>query len=375
MTIYEQPWRLIPNKIRASGGRELDRFRGINPPQDTPNGAEAWVGSMTRANGATKDNPNLGCAEVLLPNGKREYLFSAVLSAPEKVLGEKHMAYYGNSLGMLIKMIDAKKPFLLQCHPTRGNAQKYWNSQFGKEECWFVLGTRQDMEEEPYILLGFREGITRQEFEKAYRQGDIQRLEGMCHKIKVKPGECYLIPGGVPHALGAGCFVAEIQEPSDLTAVPFSQAYLLDYRRKANPLGVFVAEDESLYETRMLNTFHYEGSSKEELLSRLKSKERILREETGGKEIEIFGDADTKSFSCTVVRVTKEISRVNTGDVQIGIVLSGQGNIRCGQITIPVQQGSELFFPCSVRDAVFEGDFSVILCNPGVTASYRPSQT
>ena len=100
-----------------------------------------------------------------------------------------------------------------------------------------------------------------------------------------------------------------------------------------------------------------------------------MREETGGKEIEIFGDADTKSFSCTVVRVTKEISRVNTGDVQIGIVLSGQGNIRCGQITIPVQQGSELFFPCSVRDAVFEGDFSVILCNPGVTASYRPSQT
>lgn len=371
MDIFGQPWLLVPNKVRADGGRELDRFRGVTPPRDTPNGAEAWVGSMTRANGITKENPHLGCAEVILPDGRREFLVDVVERAPEQVLGKKHMDYYGHSLGMLIKMIDAKTPFLLQCHPTRENAQKFWNSHYGKEECWYILGTRTDTQEPPYILLGFKEGITREKLEKAYRLGDKDQLEALCHRIPVKPGECYLIPGGVPHALGAGCFVAEIQEPSDLTAVPFPQEYLLAYRRKANPLGVFVPEDEKLYETRMLNTFRYEGMTEDDLIKWLKSKETVLRDEPGGREIEIFGDQDTSSFSCTVVKVSGSMERKNTGDVQIGIVLSGSGTLRCKDSCIPVKQGSEVFFPFHAENVILEGDFSMILCNPGVTASYK----
>lgn len=371
MNLYKQPWRLVPNKIRATGGRELDRFRGVGDPKDTPNGAEAWVGSMTRANGATPDNPNLGCAEVILPDGTQNYLLEVVQRNPEEVLGEKHMAIYGSGLGMLIKMLDAETPFLMQCHPDRETARRDWNSKFGKEECWYVLGTREDAEEPPYILLGFKEGITRETFERAYRDGIVENLENLCHKVTVKPGECYLIPGGVPHALGAGCFVAEIQEPTDLTAVPFSQAYLLDYRRKANPLGVFVAEDEALYEQRMLGAFHYQGVSLEALLERLKSKGRILRQEGNSREVEIFGDQDTEAFSCTIVHVAGSMPRKATSDVQIGIVVAGRGVIRCGDMTMDVKKGDEIFFPFAVRDARFEGDFSVILCNPGVTAEYK----
>lgn len=371
MEIYNRPWPLVPNKVRADGGRELDRFRGVEHPADTPNGAEAWVGSLTRANGATPENPNLGYAEVILPDGTRDFLVNVVKRAPETILGKAHMEKYGTSLGMLIKMLDAKAPFLLQCHPTRENARKYWNSRFGKEECWYVLGTRKDVPKPPYILLGFKEDITREKFEAAYRKGDTALLESFCHKIPVQPGESYMIPGGVPHALGAGCFVAEIQEPSDLTAVPFPQEYLLEYRRKANPFGIFEPEDEQLYESRMLNSFHYEGLPLDKLLDRLKSKEPVLRQEPGGREIEIFGDRDTSYFSCTMVTVSGAMARKNTGDVQIGIVVSGEGRIRCGENALPVKQGSEVFFPCQVRDAVFEGDFSIILCNPGVTAEYK----
>lgn len=349
----------------------MDRFRGVDDPKDTPNGAEAWVGSMTRANGATAENPNLGCAEVILPDGTRKYLLDVVQENPEAVLGATHMQQYGSGLGMLIKMLDAKTPFLIQCHPTRKQAAIDWNSKFGKEECWYVLGTRQDAAEQPYILLGFKEGITRDIWEQAYRKGDTTALEDLCHKVFVHPGECYLIPGGVPHALGAGCFVAEIQEPSDLTAVPFPQSYLLDYRRKANPLGVFVAEDEALYESRMLNAFRYEGYSYEELLRRLKSRERVLREVEGSREIEIFGDQDTDSFSCTIVHVSGTMPRKATKDVQIGIVVEGKGVLRCADTTMEVKKGDEIFFPYAVDETTFEGAFSVILCNPGMTANYK----
>lgn len=87
MEIYNRPWPLVPNKVRADGGRELDRFRGVEHPADTPNGAEAWVGSLTRANGATPENPNLGYAEVILP--RRDAGFS----------GERGEAGAGNHSG------------------------------------------------------------------------------------------------------------------------------------------------------------------------------------------------------------------------------------------------------------------------------------
>lgn len=369
---FQFPLMLVQNKIRAEGGREIDRFRGVANPMDTCNGAEAWIGSVTRANGATKEHPNLGCAEVLLPDGSRTILRDLVRENARQILGDKHMEKYGPDLGMLIKLLDAKAQFLLQCHPTRETARQYWNSSYGKEECWYVIGIRDDVPEPPHILLGFKEGITAEAFEKAYREGTVKDLEAMCNKIIVHPGQAFLIPGGVPHALGVGCFVAEIQEPSDLTAVPIPQEALLAFRRNANPLGVFVAEDEALYETRMLHSFIFEGQSLETVKQRYLSKERLLRQIGDSTEVEIFGEEDTECFSSTIVNVRGQITRQYTGDVQIGILLSGEGIIRCGEYVLNVKQGDEIFFPYNVQDAVFEGSFSIILCNPGITANYKP---
>lgn len=41
-------------------------------------------------------------------------------------------------------------------------------------------------------------------------------LAGM-QKYPVHPGDTILIEGGMPHAIGAGCFLVEIQEPTDYT--------------------------------------------------------------------------------------------------------------------------------------------------------------
>ncbi len=39
------------------------------------------------------------------------------------------------------------------------------------------------------------------------------------HRIPVAPGDFVFVDGGVPHAIGAGCFMVELQEPSDLMVV------------------------------------------------------------------------------------------------------------------------------------------------------------
>ncbi|NLO46981.1 MAG: hypothetical protein GX111_01465 [Clostridiales bacterium] len=65
--------------MRGTGGREIDKLRGIIPPINDGSGSEARIGSVTRA-GSLLPGPdmNLGCAEVVLPDGRRMYLFEAL---------------------------------------------------------------------------------------------------------------------------------------------------------------------------------------------------------------------------------------------------------------------------------------------------------
>ena len=166
MEFYKVPWRLVPNKlVRYPGGREIDRFRGVEPALD--NGRpEAWVGSDCIVyNTEEMGNPYEGRAEVDLPDGKRVYLYDMLQSHPEEILGEKHMAVSGKNLGVLVKLLDAQYQLGLQSHPTREYAKKAFNSDYGKAESWIVIGMRDDVPEPPYMYLGFKEGMTREKFQ------------------------------------------------------------------------------------------------------------------------------------------------------------------------------------------------------------------
>ncbi len=365
---YQQPWELVPNKLRGEGGREIDKFRGCPDPQDTPDGAEAWIGSVTRANGVTDKHPFLGCAEVMLPGGQRRYLFEVIHEAPLSVLGEAHLLRCGADLGILVKYLDARRDFLLQCHPSRDIAKRYWNSDCGKTECWHVLATRGDAPAPPGILLGFRPGITRAAFEAAYRAGDMERLEAMCHRFPVRAGETYFIPAGMPHALGEGCFVIELQEPTDLTAVPMRQERLLAYRSESNPLGVFAPIEDSRYERRMLESFVFEGHTPEAVLAATQTERMPLRSGDWGEESLLVGDAQTPYFALTMIRMRGAVRLTPTGAVRIGIVTEGSGELLSPGGSLPVRRGSELFFPYGAEDVTLHGNMTLVLCHPAGAA-------
>jgi len=358
MTIFNQPWKLIPNKIRNSGGREIDKFRGISPAVDTPDGSEAWIGSVTRVAFPDPDKPNWGCSEVILPDKRSMYLFEAIALDPEKALGEKHLALHGTNLGMLIKYLDAKEQYLLQCHPTRETAKKMWNSNFGKEESWYVLATRDDTPEPAYVILGFKEGITREKFEELYRKEDITALENLCHKVPVKAGDAFFVGGGLVHALGRGCFVIEVQEPSDITAVPVTNS------KRAKMQNREILEDDESYDRKMLGSFIYEGCSYEENLKRWKVSPKTIREEAWGKEVTIVGPDQTTyfSFSRMDVKGTAEIK--STGFPRVVIVMEGSGKFIWEGGSLELRKGDEIFLPWDVQGLSLEGDVSAVFCNP-----------
>lgn len=110
---------------------------------------------------------------------------------------------------VLIKFIDAKSDLSVQVHPSDEYALKNENS-FGKTEMWYIV----EADEGAGIYLGFKEDVTKEEFERAIEE---KKLTDLLNFFPVKSGDCYFIPSGTIHAIGSGCLICEIQQNSNLT--------------------------------------------------------------------------------------------------------------------------------------------------------------
>lgn len=110
---------------------------------------------------------------------------------------------------VLIKFIDAKQNLSVQVHPSDDYALKYENS-YGKTESWYIV----EAEEGAGIYCGFKRDTNKEEFLQSLASGEVENLLNF---IPVKKGDCYFIPSGTVHAIGAGCLILEIQQNSDLT--------------------------------------------------------------------------------------------------------------------------------------------------------------
>ena len=110
---------------------------------------------------------------------------------------------------MLAKFIDAKQDLSVQVHPSDAYALKNENS-FGKTEMWYIV----EADEGAGIYLGFKNSVTKAEYEKAIAEHTLTELLNF---FEVKAGECYFIPSGTIHAIASGCLICEIQQNSNLT--------------------------------------------------------------------------------------------------------------------------------------------------------------
>jgi mannose-6-phosphate isomerase len=115
----------------------------------------------------------------------------------------------GKQFPILIKFLDAREDLSVQVHPTQAYADAHPGAHL-KTEAWYVMqadpGSR--------ILKDLQPGVTKEAFRKAIDDGTV---ESMIKAIPSKPGDCYFLPSGTVHALGAGILVAEVQTPSDTT--------------------------------------------------------------------------------------------------------------------------------------------------------------
>ena len=110
---------------------------------------------------------------------------------------------------LLVKLLDAGDRLSVQVHPDDAYAARVENDR-GKTEMWYIVEADEDAE----IICGLADGVTAEAYAAAVANGTPEAA--LKHK-RVRAGETYFIPSGLPHAIGKGILIAEIQQNCDLT--------------------------------------------------------------------------------------------------------------------------------------------------------------
>lgn len=127
----------------------------------------------------------------------------------EELVGEANYRRFGDKFPLLIKFIDAKQDLSIQVHPNDQLAKQRHNS-FGKTEMWYVIGA----DEGAKLRSGFSEPVTPKEYkERVYNN----TITDVLQEYAIKAGDVFFLPAGRVHSIGAGAFIAEIQQTSDIT--------------------------------------------------------------------------------------------------------------------------------------------------------------
>lgn len=357
-----KPFKLSRNRVwrTYAGGECLERWQGGSHPSDS-SFPEEWVASTVIASNAGREEVVEGLSEIVLENGKSITLKDLIRSNPEDILGRRHTAKYGSETAVLVKVLDAGERLTIQVHPDREFAQSAFQSVFGKTEAWYILGGRTIGGEDPYVLLGFKPGMTQAKWKKLFEDQDIPGMIGALHKIPVQPGDVFLVEGGVPHAIGSGCFLIEIQEPTD---------YTLRVER-TTPRGHSLPDlacHQGLGFERMLECFHYEAYDEQETLSRWKKEPALVRQLAGGSEYALIDQSSTDRFRMHLLEIQDELQVEGNGTFSIAIVISGTGTIVCRGQAQDVSQADEIFFPAVLEQVNWintgKEPMKVILCYP-----------
>ena len=191
----DQPLTFRPLYMeRVWGGRRLAEKFGRPLPAGAPIG-ESWeLVDREDAQSVVESGPLAGKTLHELWTTLRSPIFGRVADSPR--------------FPLLAKILDARETLSVQVHPPARIAAELKGEP--KSEMWFLLESEPGAE----LFAGFRRGTTRAQFETALAEGHAADL---LHRLPVRAGDAIFIPGGRCHAIGAGCFLVEMQQNSDTT--------------------------------------------------------------------------------------------------------------------------------------------------------------
>lgn len=351
------PLKQLSNRVWRTyeGGALIDKWKR-NTPEVDGSMPEEWIMSTITARGNNRPQDE-GLSLIATEDGVFS-LKDLIDSNKALYLGKAHAEKY-RTTGVLIKMLDSLERLTVQVHPDKQYAKTVFNSEFGKTESWYVLDTREINGEPSVVYMGFKKHVTKQEWKQHFENQNIRGMLDCLHKIEVKPGDAFMIYGGVPHAIGAGCFLMEVQEPTDYTMRV----------EKTTPNGLKIGPElihQGVGEEKMLECFHYDTYTLYEALDAWKISPEVLEESDEFTLRTLFNEKHTHCFGLSELLLDGSFTCRNHASFYVAVIYSGEGIITCEGKTYDYAQGDELFISAAISELTFTSAKSskILLCYP-----------
>ncbi|MCU1493645.1 MAG: hypothetical protein JWO62_1409 [Acidimicrobiaceae bacterium] len=335
-----RPWTLAPNYVPQAyeGGGETARFRALDPSeQGSP---EDWVASVTtrwalEPAGLTR-----------LADGR--YLREAIEQNPVAYLGADHVAAFGTDPGLLVKLLDAAERLNVHVHPDNAFARTHLGCAHGKTEAWIILSTVGEGE----VYAGFTRDVGAQELATWVAEQSVDAMLGALHKIRVSQGSAVLVPAGVPHAIGPGVLVLELQQPTDFSIM---------LERRSSPGGelglgwdlALQAVDRSQWDERRLQQLIGPGTL------------------APGRVLPPIADP---FFRADVIAGAGGGQLAQGFAVVVGLSGSGKLSGDFEGEPLPISRGTTVLVPFAAGPTQLSGDVEAAVCRPAAPRADRPDR-
>ena len=125
------------------------------------------------------------------------------------LVGKENYERFGEEFPLLIKFIDAHQDLSIQVHPNDEVARRH-GKEHGKTEMWYVMKS----DKESKLYCGLQRHITPDDYKQMVANDTI--CDALAQYV-ASEGDVFFLPAGRIHAIGTGCFLAEIQQTSDIT--------------------------------------------------------------------------------------------------------------------------------------------------------------
>ncbi|MDR1881309.1 MAG: class I mannose-6-phosphate isomerase [Prevotella sp.] len=319
MNLYPLKFKPILKPI-IWGGDEICKFKGITPIRDGI--GESWEIS------SVKDNISI------VANGwlKDKNLSEIIDTYKARLVGKKNFETFGNTFPLLVKFIDARDNLSIQVHPDDELAKKRHGS-FGKTEMWYIINAAPAA----FLYSGFKKQMTPESY---IRSIENNTFTDYLARHDVKAGDVFFLPAGRVHAIGAGTFIAEIQQTSDVTY------RIYDYNRK-----------DASGNGRELHTEPAKDAIDYTLYDNYKNSYT-------GKENQAVELESCRYFTTNLLEVTKDITRDHAGmdSFIVYICMGGACSIRDDKgYSLPVKQGETILVPAGAKNVAIHPEDRALL--------------
>ena len=297
------------------GGEKIAPYKGIETEQKHI--GESWELSGVAGN------------ESVVAEGplKGKSIAELVKEYKGELVGKHVYENTGDEFPLLIKFIDALTDLSIQVHPNDELAAVRHNGSKGKTEMWYVVAA----DEGAHLLTGLTEKITPEEYAAKVADGSITDVLA---RYDVHPGDVFFLPAGRIHAICGGCFIAEIQQTSNITY------RIYDYGRPGldgKPREVHTELAKDAIDYTVYDNYRTEYTP-------------VQNEEQEVVSCRYF----TTSIYDLTLPYAKDLSEMDS--FLVVMCLSGTGTLEVDGEQVSVHQGETVLIPASADDICFIPD-------------------